>query len=321
MSLRVVVIGTGFGKYAMTPVFESLGCEVELVSARDSAAVVRAVTGPCDLVSIHSAPFQHLEHVQLAVENGRHVLCDKPFGRNPAEAGTMLEFARSSGVLHFLNFEFRCDPLRVKMKELLESGAIGTPRHMACNMYISRGRTLPHGWLFEKDKGGGWIGAFASHQVDALRWFFGEVEQVSCITRIDVESRPERHGADRRMTAASAEDALTAWLQMENGVTAVIDTAFSSAVDLPSQISLFGSEGVLQLHENVELVLLRPGRESEHFRGDGANEPLRPALQRWLGRVCEAVTGGHQIAPDFTAGLACARVLDAMRAGPVPPRL
>lgn len=313
MSLKVVVIGTGFGRYTVAPAYESLGCDVELVSPRDVNAVNHAVAAPCDLVSIHSPPFLHLEHVKLAAANKRCVLCDKPFGRNAAEAREMLELATSAGVLHFLNFEFRFDPLREQMKQLLDSGAIGNPLHMSCSMFTSRGRKAAHSWLFEKDKGGGWIGAFASHHVDALHCLFGDIETVSCQARIDVAARPLRKDSGSPMHKATAEDALTAWFRMKNGVTASIDTASSAAIDLPAQIVLFGSEGVLQLTHNAELVLLQPDQEPERFPAVSDGNPLRPAQERWLGKVCEAVNSKQQIAPDFTSGLECASVLDSMR--------
>jgi hypothetical protein len=66
MSLRIVVVGTGFGKRTVAPIYQSLGCEVEIVSPHDAKAVQAAIETPCDLVSIHSPPFLHLEHVRLA---------------------------------------------------------------------------------------------------------------------------------------------------------------------------------------------------------------------------------------------------------------
>ncbi len=308
--MKVVVIGTGFGSYAVAPAYTALDCEVELVSPRDGEAVERAIAAPCDLVSIHSPPFLHLEHVRLATGHRRHVLCDKPFGRNPQEAREMLDLANEAGILHFLNFEFRCDPLRERLRELLLDGAIGEPLHLTDTMYLSRGRNTPHGWLHDRERGGGWIGAMASHQVDMLRWLFGEVEQASCQSRIDVQERPD---SDGRPVACTAEDAYSAWLTMANGVTATLDCASSAAVDLPGQITIFGTEGVLQLQHMAELVLMKPGKEPERLALSAESNPVSGAQQRWLEKVCRAVAAREQIAPDFRDGLACAGVIQKMR--------
>jgi predicted dehydrogenase len=312
MTFKVVVVGTGFGDQLVAPAFRDAGCEVAIVSPRDAAAVRAAIEGPCDIVSVHSPPFMHLEHVRLAAEAGRHVLCDKPFGRNAAEAGEMLRLAEQAGVRHFLNFEFRSDLLRLKLQSLLDEGAIGAPAHVSWVMHTARGRDRRHGWLFEAETGGGWIGAFGSHAIDALRWLFGEVAEVQCRTRTEVGERRERGGD--RMMACTAEDAFTAWFHMDSGVTAALDTAFAASVDIPDQISVFGDAGVLQARGGRELSLLRRGREPErHVFREGETDPHLPAMRFWAAKVCQAVAERRQIAPSFKEGVACAEVMDRLR--------
>lgn len=312
MSLKVVVIGTGFGQNAAAPAYEALGCEVQVLSPRDADGIRRAVAQPCDLVSIHSPPFMHLEHVRLATEHRRAVLCDKPFGRNAAEAAQMLELAEAAKVPHFLNFEFRFDPLREKMKALLDAGVIGEPRHFSCSMHLSRGREISHGWLCEKEQGGGWIGAYASHIVDALHWQFGNIEKLSAVTRIDAADHADKNDPTIRHPT-TAEDAVVAWFQLENGVTASLDTAFAAAVNTPNRITVLGTGGALHFTQGLELVIELPGREAERIAAPPSDNPVRQALEPWLAAVCRALSCGARIEPDFHSGLACAKVLDRLR--------
>ncbi len=313
MALRIVVIGTGFGQIVVAPIWRSLGCEVTVVSPRDAEAVRAAVAGPCDLVSIHSAPFLHLGHVRLAIEHGRDVLCDKPFGADAAEAREMLELATGAGVLHFLNFEFRSDPLRLKLKDLLDGGAIGTPVHLNWTAFHAGGRKLRHRWLFEKGRGG-WIGAFGSHAVDTLRWLFGDIVATGGQQRTEVTLRRDRDKASDATHASTAEDSFTGWFRMTGGFTATLDTGYSAAVQVPSIITIFGSEGAIQIADSSELTVIRPGREAERFDFAVEDDPHQPALGLWIGKVRDAVAGRRQIAPNFADGLACAEVLDALRA-------
>lgn len=310
MTLNVVVIGTGFGKRAAAPVYTKLGCNVKVVSPRESAHVEQLLADNCDLVSIHSPPFMHLEHVELAVKHGCHVLCDKPFGRNLSDAQAMLERVTEAGVRHFLNFEFRFDPLRQQMKQLIAEGAIGQPQHLTSNMFIARGADTPHGWLFEKEKGGGWIGAFVSHEIDALHWLFGDFEAFHAFPRQDVI---QRQGRDGSTCQATAEDAMTACLRMHNGVTATIDTAFAAAVNLPVTLTVFGSLGAIQITNNTELCLMQKGQEPQYFKAPAEDNALMPAMEQWLTRVCNAITSGQALAPDFHDGVVCVKVLDALR--------
>src|SRR3974390_3136058 len=103
--LRVGVIGTGFGSRVVAGAFREAGCEVvDVVSARDSSAVRKLCRSRVDLVAVHSPPFLHADHVTRAVDAGRAVLCDKPFGASLDEATAMTARARSAGVPTFLNF-------------------------------------------------------------------------------------------------------------------------------------------------------------------------------------------------------------------------
>ena len=82
--MRVGVIGMGFEASMVAPAYEQTpGCEVvDVVSPRDVGAVADLCRRrDVDLISVHSPPFLHERDVTLAVENGHHVLCDKPFGQ------------------------------------------------------------------------------------------------------------------------------------------------------------------------------------------------------------------------------------------------
>jgi predicted dehydrogenase len=315
MPLRVVIIGTGFGKRRVEPAYLGTGRDVELevVSPHDAEAIHAAIARPCDLVSIHSPPFLHLEHVRLATRYRRNVLCDKPFGVDVSQAREMLDLATKAGVLHFVNFEFRSDPLRLKIKSLLDSGALGEPVHMISTVFISWGRDLPDRWLFHKGEGG-WIGASGSHTVDMLRWFFGEVAALGGQARTEVKMRPDRDPALSRMHPSTAEDAFTAWFRMDSGVTVTLDSAYAASVTVPSQLTIFCSKGAIQVTNQSELTVLRPDRAPESFFfPPDKDDPHQPALGLWLGKVCDAVAERRQIAPSFETGVACVEVLDRLR--------
>jgi predicted dehydrogenase len=229
------------------------------------------------LFSIHSPPFLHLEHVRLATASGRHVLCDKPFGCNATEAREMLNLATRAGVLHFLDFEFRCHPAHVKAKEMLDGGAIGAPLHGTWTTLLSYGRQMPYRWLHDKDKGGGWVGAFGSHAVDFFRWMFGDIVAAGGQLRTDLKMRRDRDTSSDRKHLCTADDAFTAWVRMENGVTATIDSAYSTGATFPQQVRIIGSEGALQINDMSELLVIRPERESErHIFASKDPDPHQP---------------------------------------------
>jgi predicted dehydrogenase len=271
-----------------------------------------------------------------AVENGYAVLCDKPFGRNGAEARAIREGARQAGVLHFSNCEFRCNLARVKMKELIDEGTIGVVDHVTTTFFGNGFRGRNHAWLNDRDLGGGWIGAWGSHAVDMLRWFLdSEVAECGGVSRIETRMRPDGAGGQR---ASTAEDAFTAWFVMQNGCTASIDTGFSASVPMPQRLIVMGSGGALELVNDAKLILRRApdedpslAREERIRRGVLAAEGElimqlpppqgdvhEPLLTGWLGRVKEALAAGRQISPSFDDGVAVADVVEKLKTNLIP---
>jgi predicted dehydrogenase len=127
--------------------------------------------------------------------------------------------------------------------------------------------------------------------------------------------RRDRDTSSDRKHLCTADDAFTAWVRMENGVTATIDSAYSTGATFPQQVRIIGSEGALQINDMSELLVIRPERESErHIFASKDPDPHQPGITLWLTKVCDAVAHGQQITPDFNAGLACVKVLDILRA-------
>lgn len=318
MTVRIGIIGTGFGARVMAPVLnETPGCEVvEVVSARDDAGVAGLCDRPdLDLVSIHSPPFLHTAHVRRAMRAGHAVLCDKPFGLNAAESETLLAAAEAADVLHLLNFEFRYHPMRERLRSFVAGGAIGKPEHVTWTHHSSGSRVplRSHGWLFERAKGGGWIGAWGSHTVDTLRWILGEIVDARGARRTTIVARPDRDGAPQ---LCDAEDGFSAWLTFESFASAVIDSTFAATASLAPRITLSGSDGVIECVGDARITVRRGAELEEHERptaGDG--DPHLEPLRRWATVVRDAVEEGTAPlgAPTFADGLACARVLDLLR--------
>ena len=290
--VRIGIVGRGFGARVVAPVFaETEGCEVvDVVSARDDAAVrdLCARTN-LDLVAVHSPPFLHLTHLGYALDAGHAVLCDKPFGCNAEDAAAMLDHARAAGALHLGNLEFRYQPGRVTLRELANSGAVGAVEHVEVSQF-SAGSRVPlrrYGWLFDAERGGGWLGAWGSHFLDYVRWTFGEVVACGAELRTDI---PERPDADGVLQECTAEDAFVAWLRTERGVSITIDTSFVAPVNLPSRVTVIGSDGVLELRSDHRITRYTGEGSEEVFQLDvTAADPHLIPMQRWAEVVRDAV--------------------------------
>ncbi|HWS46704.1 MAG TPA: Gfo/Idh/MocA family oxidoreductase [Acidimicrobiia bacterium] len=322
--MRVAVVGTGFGRRVVAPVFAATdGCEVvDVVSARDDAAVDALVARPdVDLVSVHSPPARHAPHVRAALAAGKAVLCDKPFALDAGEAAELEAGARAAGVVALCNFEFRYAPARARLREMVQNGTLGTVEHVQWT-HLSAGARVPlrpWGWLFDRELGGGWIGAWGSHAIDALRFVFAtEIAGVHARRRITVSERPDEHAELHRCTA---EDGFSASLVLANGATVAIDSSFCAVANLPPRLTVFGNRAVIEVIADERFVVR--GADGTRETVDVAAEPgvdrhLEP-MRRFAEVVRDAVHSGEVPAgaPVFADGRACDTVLDALRAAPL----
>ena len=87
-----------------------------------------------DLVYIATPHSHHYPHTKLALEHGKHVLVEKAFTANAAEAAELLETARTKGLFITEAIWTRYMPLSHKVKELMESGIIGEPRVLTATL-------------------------------------------------------------------------------------------------------------------------------------------------------------------------------------------
>jgi predicted dehydrogenase len=324
--VRVGVIGRGFGARVVAPVFEQTdGCKVvDVVSPRDPAAVANlCARNDVDLISVHSPPFLHLDHVRRAIDGNHAVLCDKPFGRNAVEAQEMSDRARDAGVVNLVNYEFRCHPVRAELRALVRGGAVGVVEHVQWSSWLSGWRTplRRYGWVFDSGLGGGWVRAYASHNIDFLRWTLGEISDASAALRTAIAERPDAAGRAHR---CSAETGFTATMRTETGVSIAIDSTATAAVERPNQVVVIGSDAILDpihprrshtVHQSAGWIE-RHARErtTVPFRLEQAGDNHRLEMTPWAAIVRDAVRNGAAApdSPTFADGLACAVVMDRL---------
>ena len=327
--MKVAVVGTGFGARVVAPAFDAAdGCEVvEVVSPRDHAEIVRVCGRPdVDLVSVHSPPFLHAAHVRVALGSGKAVLCDKPFALGADESAALAQEAADAGAIALCNFEFRFHPVRRLLRELVRTDALGPVEHVQWT-HLSAGSRVPmrrYGWLFDRERGGGWIGAWGSHAIDTIRWCFGEVRGVDAHPRIDIVERVDEHGELHRCTA---EDGISATLAVDGRVTVSIDSSFAASASVPPRLTVVGADAVCEILADTRVMVRR---------SDGTREDLTPTapakgaaadrhddpMCRFAEVVRDVVTSGEVPpgVPTFVDGHACDVVLDQLRAAPVVTR-
>ena len=137
-------------------------------------------SGVCDAVVVASHTQFHHEHTMKAVAAGLHVLCEKPMAVSVAQAAEMAAAAEEAGVQTLIPFTYRILPHARYIKELIDTGYIGTPYHLNIRYFHAFGRNSGYGWGWDADKvGAGDLANLASHPIYLALWYFGDVESIS----------------------------------------------------------------------------------------------------------------------------------------------
>ncbi len=342
--LRVGVVGLGFGSVVHVPAFLSEGWEVPVVwsrrieRAREQAAThgiaeatddFQALLSRPDLdaVAIATPPAAHYEMVMAAIAAGKHVLCEKPFALNSAQAREMMDTARAAGRTAMVAHEFRFAPQRSYIKQLLDEGYVGQPQTVQMELFMGGRRvTQPPPLTAGAAQGGGLLGGLGSHFIDGLRHWFGAVESASGTLRC---LRPERTDpATGAIVRTDAEDTFQFTLTFATGVVASMTASSAGGPGTGGRTFISGSEGSLiatQRGPNPEPdgVVLGAQVGTRTFEELPMPQAFRPfederdhrlVAFRLLVREFErGIREGISPAPSFEDGWRCRQVLDAVR--------
>jgi predicted dehydrogenase len=125
----------------------------------------------------------HAEPTIAAAEAGKHVVCEKPLGRDAAESYETWQRVKATGVKHMCAFNYRFVPAVRLARQIIESGELGEIQHFRGAYLQEWGTTEGDIWRFQKDvAGSGALGDLGTHVIDLARYLVGEIAAVSALT-------------------------------------------------------------------------------------------------------------------------------------------
>ena len=155
-------------------------------------------SGLVQAVIISVPHYDHPKYAISAFKHGLHVMCEKPIGVYTLQAKEMIEEADRHPELKFgVMFNQRTNCLYRKMKEILDSGALGDIVGVNVS-YLKdsafwEGRRLE--WRFVKSEAGsGVLGDLGVHLIDLAQLLCGEITEVCAIEKTVVKERPTLDG-------------------------------------------------------------------------------------------------------------------------------
>ncbi len=163
--------------------------EVAGLAGAGVAADAEALIGRFDVeaVDICVPTPLHKELILKAAAAGKHIFCEKPLARTLEEAAEVLEAVRRAGVKLMVGHVLRFSPAYLKAREVMDAGRIGRPGVVRTHRGGGGFPTAWQDWYASVDLSGGIILDMLIHDLDFLRWCFGEVERVYAKTTLTRE--------------------------------------------------------------------------------------------------------------------------------------
>jgi predicted dehydrogenase len=338
--MKTVVVGTGFGSRVHVPALQQAGFEVVALVGRDLAKTARRAArsgvpngcasltdalalGGIGAVVIASPPATHKPLGLEAIAAGCHVVVEKPFALDAAEARVLHGAAAEAGVIGLVHHEFRFAPERVAITRSLAAGAVGAPRlatfvwHL--DLVASPQAPAPD-WWWDPARGGGWLNACVPHFADIVRVWFGDIESVTAALPMVSDRDPARHAEDTALIRFRSTGGCEGVIAMSAAVWGAefqvmrIAGTTGNLVAEPGSVTVSTAEGT----RAVELdALATNSGSSDDPRHRFTHLELPPAVaqaQAFLRLINGGRIEDEQVPPaTFADGVASMEFLDAVR--------
>lgn len=259
-----------------------------------------------DVHVIHNTTPNHL-HLAVnlaALAAGKHVISDKPLGRNAAEGKQMRDAALASGLAHVVTFNYRGNPLVQQARETIARGETGDLCFIH-GCYLQDYLTSPEAYTWRVDPGkagaSNVVGDIGSHWCDLAEHVSGLkiVQVLAELTTVvptryaassTTEAFAKQEGGERTAIAMQTEDLASVLVRFENGVKG----CFSVGQTLP------GHKNDLRLELNGAKCSLGWKQEAQNELWIGRQEQANsivmkdPGLVAGEARRYTRLPGGHQ---------------------------
>lgn len=271
----------------------------------------------------------HVEPTIRALKKDVHVFCEKPLAADPESAEKMAAAARESDAIAGVGFNYRYVPALQLAKQMLDDGTFGEIRRFRGQYLQDWQADSDDEWVWRNDAevaGTGALGDQGSHTFDLARWLVGDIERVSGHFEMFITERPVGDDESRSVTT---DDEYSALARFENGAMGVFEASrVAPGHKGNNDIEVYGSDGgfrfsLERLNELEVCTADSDGFERILVTGDD-----HPYMDAWWSdghiigwehtfvhenyEFLSAIAESESYDPDFEAGLAVQRLVDAV---------
>ncbi|KAL4966734.1 putative NAD binding Rossmann fold oxidoreductase [Aspergillus stella-maris] len=205
-----------------------------------------------DVVVITTAPDLHFDLSKLALENGKHVICEKPFTPTYKEAAGLVEIAKRAGKFLAVYQNRRWDADYVTLTKLLKTGSLG--RVVEFETHFDRHRPQEPApavskWKNKVVPGGSAIHDLGSHLLDQAVHLLGKPKRVTGFV-----------GTQREVNSSGYEDSFTVLLHYKGGLLVTAKAGVVSAEEEQLRFWVRGEKGSFKkFHLDIQEDQLKAG--------------------------------------------------------------
>jgi len=231
----------------------------------------------------------HAEPCIEAAGAKKHIVCEKPLGRDSKEAKTIYRIVKDSCVKNVCNFIFRMTPALAFAKKLVDENKLGKIISFSATRLIDHliDPKTPFSWRLDKKiSGSGVIGDLMSHIIDLARWICGEPVSVQAINKVFIKERPvDLHSALK--SPVIVEDDAVAIMDFNNGATGYLAASgVRAGRKVFADIEINGEFGTINwnFEEMNKLNIYLNNEDRPEFNGFNnidINGSIYPYIDRW----------------------------------------
>ena len=239
----------------------------------------------------------HAKWSIAALRAGKHVLCEKPFAANAAEASEMVEVANETGKLLVEAFHYRYHPLFARVIEVARTGALGSIQRLdgTFKVAIKDRNDLRHRY----DTAGGATMDLGCYPLHWMRTF--------------MDAEPEVVSAKATEGAANVDVVMEADLRFPGGVPATMVTSMEDHEPFSTTLTVIGSRGKLFVdnplapHGGHKFELTIDGETQSEQHADG-----KTTYHHQLIAFCDAVRKGGSLPTMGQDSINAMKLIDAV---------
>jgi len=248
----------------------------------------------CDAAIVCTPPSTHKDLTISLLNNGLHVLCEKPLAIKSEDAQSMVSTAKQKDLLLTMGSKFRYVADVVKAKHIVDSGILG--EIVLFENEFTGWVDMSNRWNSQPEiSGGGVLIDNGTHSLDLVRYFLGSVAEVKVIE-------------GKRLQTARVEDTVRIFTHSRDNIMGSVDLSWTINKESETLIDVYGSTGTIHVGWKGSRYRQADSNEWVHF-GEGYNKIQ--AFRSQIENLCHSIEGRESLVITSDDALASVQAVEA----------